>query len=75
METGTLVEGKQQEKQPAAVRDSSQKDPAAPDSAKLDAAKAKDGKMESGAGTQEALKTQRGQALQVVFRHGESAAG
>jgi ribose-phosphate pyrophosphokinase len=45
METGTLVEGKQQEKQPAAVRDSSQKDPAAPDSAKLDAAKAKDGKM------------------------------
>jgi ribose-phosphate pyrophosphokinase len=45
MGTGTLVEGKQQEKQPAAVRDSSQKDPAAPDSAKLDAAKAKDGKM------------------------------
>ncbi len=40
MEAGTLVEGKQQEKQPAAARDGSQKETATPD-----AAKTKDGKQ------------------------------
>jgi ribose-phosphate pyrophosphokinase len=44
METGTLIEGKQLEKQPAAVHDGSQKESGAPDAAKLDATKAKDGK-------------------------------
>jgi ribose-phosphate pyrophosphokinase len=45
MDTGTLVDAKQQENRPAAPRDGSQKEPVAPDAGKLDAAKAKDGKV------------------------------
>jgi ribose-phosphate pyrophosphokinase len=44
---GTLVEGKQQEKQPAVVHDGSQKEPVALDVAKLDAAKLDAAKLDA----------------------------